>query len=401
MEGFKKSEMLNFLLLVVGVLFLLGCEPKGPQNRVNEKGQVALPFDGEIFALFAHPKDEKGLRKISVIDHGAGRVATFSQTTPQVWRQESQQDIGFHPGVMKIWPQSQELTLFAAEGDNAVKLLQYGNQFTEHTTIEERSPRYVSYFNWPYWGPSVAVSPYLNGYLTLLKGVDPLKGRATERVVVPLADSVNTIRSAERVTVGDIDGDGIDELVLVYSATGEVAAVTAAKDKPGAAPTVKLLHANKQWGMPNEAQLIDLDEDGDLDIILPDEAPPGKINLLKNDGHGHFTEEAPLEFPGQFGIVELRVGKDQDGLAYMFAAGNGFIAIYQRPRDWSFGQGMPLRQIPWTNNITHDMIFDDLDGDGWLDGVIGKASGKNPLWVVHGPLWEQFGKLAEQGFVLQ
>jgi hypothetical protein len=47
------------------------------------------------------------------------------------------------------------------------------------------------------------------------------------------------------------------------------------------------------------------------------------------------------------------------------------------------------------------MIFDDLDGDGWLDGVIGKVSGKNPLWVVYGPLWEQFGKLAEQGFVLQ
>jgi hypothetical protein len=390
-------------LLLLTLLFS-GCDAIDGvtgQQRSKAKTEESLPFDGEVFDLLLHAPDAFGRRNVSAIDHSRGDVVTFKHVEPRTFKGDAPQHIGFHPGVMTLFNQQSSIVIHAAEGEDAMKAVTFDPQFKVTSSLAEGAPRYLSIVDWPSWGKTLAVSPYRNGYLDLLKDYNPEKGEASERIIVPLAASPNTIRAAEKVTVGDLDGDGIAELLVVFSSTNEMFVIKYPGEGVAQPPKAELLFKDDRWGMPNEAQIFDLDGDGDHDILLPDEAKPSKINVLVNDGKGQFTPEKPIDFPGQDGIMELRIAKDKDGRVYLLAAGFGTIVLYQKPEHWTWGDPMPFKQVGWIKDIAHDMAFEDLDGDGWLDGVLGRVSGKKNIWLVYGPLWDQFSKLSDEHFVLQ
>ena len=390
--------MLKWLVIAMISTMLLGCDLSDQSKQKGSTIQSDLKWGGRVFALIKTGPNERGLYDISAIDHSAGDIVSFKQSSPRAFDRIEPKKIGFHPGVMVEWPKDKNIKIFASEGDHAIKALD--RDFKEISSFEVKMPRYASVFEWPSWGQSVAVSPYLDGYLVLLKDYDPLTGHVDESIVIPLSENANTLRGAEKVTVGDINGDGVDELIVVFSATGEVFAIR----YPGtsAKPEAKLLFKFKDQtlGMPNQAQIIDIDEDGDNDIILPDEASPGKINLIMNEGLGSFVQGDPIVFPNDRGVLELRIAKDHDDLTYILAAGYGYVAIYQKPNNWKPGQVLPRQQIEWKDNLSIDMLLSDIDGDGWLDGVIGDYISDNNIWVVYGPLWQSFKELSDQNSVI-
>jgi len=397
--GYKNYYFSGILISLL--LSITGCDgtPWGQETAL--KGQESLPFDAEGFDLFAQSPNQNGLRNLTVVDHTHGNLVTFEHRSARNFVAQKPIGIGFHPGAIIQWPNDPKLALFAGEGESTLKTIKFDGGYQEIATIIEDAPRHLTTVDWPGWGQTVVVSPFKNGYISLLRAFDPMTGHAAERDIVPLAESLNTIRAADRITVGDLDGDGVKELVMVVSATGEVFQVKYPGPDPNSKPIVSLLFKDDQWGMPNEAQPFDLDDDGDLDLVLPDEAKPGKINLLINDGRGHMTQGAPLDFPYQEGVTELRIAKDKDGLAYILAAGYKFIALYQRPLGWKPDSQMPYHAIKWSNDIPLDMLLEDMDGDGWLDGVVGRSVGKKNVWIVYGPLWDRFKTLSESNFVLQ
>ena len=397
----KKPLPLMAGFLIQLVFLVAGCDGIPGQPDAAIKSQESMSWDGEAFALFAQAPNPKGLRNLNVVDHTGGVLEAIEQQSPRRFVAQKSREIGFHPGVITQWPTDPKLALFAGEGTNSLTTLSLDQGYREIATLKEEAPRYITTVAWPGWGQTVAVTPFKNGYIVLLRDFDPMTAHAAERVIVPLSDSMNTIRAADRITVGDLDGDGIKELVIVVSATGEVIQIKYPGPDANAKPSMTILFKDDQWGMPNEAQLFDLDDDGDLDMVLPDEAKPGKINLLMNDGRGHMTPGAPLDFPHQEGVTELRIAKDKDGLAYILAAGYKSIALYQRPMGWRPGSPMPYHAITWSNDLALDMLLEDIEGDGWLDGVVGRFMGKKNVWVVYGPLWDRFKKLSESNFVLQ
>lgn len=392
---------------LVSTLVLVGCQPAEhateQKNEQTKTGQTGLSWSGQVYALLADDMNRDGKKDLLAVDHSGGVMQLFQQALPNQFQSGASFDgVGFHPGTLLRWPGESNRYVLGAEGDGAIRALDFAEKsgLAVLSNLPEKAPRYVRHFRWPGWGESVAVSPYANGYIVLLKDYHPETGSVGERVVVPLAESPNTLRGAEKITVADVDGDGIDELLLGVSLTNELLIIRYPGSKAGK-PKTEVLMEDAKWGTPNEAQVFDLDGDGDNDLVLPDEAPPGKIRVFLNQGHGQFKPGTNVDFPFDKGVTELRLKRDQDGRLIMLAAGYGAVAIYRLPEAWHDGMPLERLHVGWDNEIARDLLLEDMDGDGWLDAVLGRKTGEARIWVAYGPLWDRFQVLSQQNFVLK
>ena len=383
-------------------LLLPACERQ--IDPVVLAGQQSLPVTWQVFDLMAKDLDGDGLQEIVTIDHGAGAGQVLRQQKARQFELGPvYKDVGFHPGEMIEWQPGQPTLVLGAEGSNSVQGLKPEDNegFSKLSSYQISAPRHIRRFEWPEWGASLAISPFANGVVNLLLGYDPANGSVQKRLDVSLSETQPTIRAAERITPVDIDGDGVAELLFVVAITNEVIAIKKPENE-NVPPEVKVLARQPGWGMPNEVHAIDLDGDGDFDLLIPDESAPSQINVLLNDGSGHFKSVEPIPFAGEKGIMELRIGRERDGQVILFAAGPGAVALYRMPRVWDGKTVLQLqdiaRHIVWKNDVAFDMDITDLDGDGWLDGVLGRVNGIQNVWVVYGPLWERFDKLSKEGF---
>ena len=418
MKQIQKTLVRSFLLVTLAFLEW-GCQPKEPEQKPPESGaaqavpvelpgQTRLAWEGQVFDLSLEDLDADGRKDLISVDHGGNQARLITQSAAQQWGgQREYKGVGFHPGNILNWPGTTKTLILGAEGDNAIRALlpDAGEGLKVVSNLKEVAPRYIERFRWPGWGESLVVSPYANGYVVLLKNYDPLKGQAEERVVVPLSGKAHSIRAAERVTVADVDGDGIDELLLVISVTNELLQIKFPGPKSKAPPQPTRIHQDEHWGAANEAHAIDLDRDGDQDLLIPDEigpAPKGVIHVLLNQGKGKFREGASIPFPKPDGVQELSVGRDQDGLDYIFAVGFGGLALYQVPEGWKDGTAIPVRGLDWAaDDYSRSIKFVDVDGDGWLDALVGRVYSDKPVWIAYGPLWQRFADLAAAGFSLK
>jgi hypothetical protein len=172
------------------------------------------------------------------------------------------------------------------------------------------------------------------------------------------------------------------------------------KDKP---PLPGGIAHFPRGGYPSYVVVSDFNDDGSPDLVVPDSAAPFHVHMLRNDTHGKFDEVQPLVFPTDMGVRRFAAARDKDGVNYLFGSGYGALALYRVPAGWA-GQGeVPMRQIPLEDvGGVHDIVLKDIDGDGWLDGVVGRsADGDKGVWIVYGPLWDNFGELGKENFVLR
>ena len=160
---------------------------------------------------------------------------------------------------------------------------------------------------------------------------------------------------------GDIDGDG-DLDLLSFSSQG--AAMLLRNDHTAMVDVGATNWIAPNMGNPGELRFVDIDGDGDLDVIGVSTYFP--INVFANDGHGVFTAVLPSNQPRMPGIFDALV-RDLDG----DGADDLLLKTYTGPMLYMLRRGTFVDEtsarLPVVPGSTLAMAPFDSDGDGDLD----------------------------------
>lgn len=127
-----------------------------------------------------------------------------------------------------------------------------------------------------------------------------------------------------------------------------------------------------------DAAIADLDQDGDLDIIIANEHKPNI--LLINDGKGNFTNESALRIPQvnhdseDIGIADFDMDGDLDII--VVSEDDKINELYLNNGNGTFTDGGS--QIPVTGTSNSVVVF-DINQDGAPDVLIGNNGQNNVL----------------------
>lgn len=366
-----------------------------------------LPVEESPIDIFVDDLNRDGRKDVAVTLHALNASQIFLQEAIGQYRAgQHLQEFGFHPGDWLRWPigDDQPTYIGAAEGINALINFQVDDQGEVNivSKLAAARPRNVAAFTWPGWGWSLVTSPFDAGSLEFFKGYDPGKGSYAQRLGVSLDVKSNqeSIRRAERVTLADIDNDGIDEILFASHTTGEVFNVSHPKKGKDVRPRVgKLFDLGN--GAPKQVLAKDLNGDKAVDLLVPDQTTPYQIHILLNNAKGGFREtKTPLSFAVNNGIRYADLQDDRDGMRYMAVLGYGAIALYQLPIKWDGLQSVPMRWVKIAERgMSSDVVLNDMNNDGWLDVVLGYVSAEHCVAIIHGPLWQHMEELSKNAFM--
>lgn len=112
-----------------------------------------------------------------------------------------------------------------------------------------------------------------------------------------VTDRIPERSEGNALDVGDVDGDGrADVIVGNTGEEGQNLLWLNDPEQPGHFIEATDSHLPQANDQTQGLVLTDIDNDGDLDMVLGNEVPPNR--LLINDGNGHFTDESDrLELP--------------------------------------------------------------------------------------------------------
>jgi hypothetical protein len=200
-----------------------------------------------------------------------------------------------------------------------------------------------------------------------------------------------------------VDGDGSDEILFASPADSTVHRIKAPAPNDAAAPVAEEVWRSEPGGRARLVVAADMDQDGDLDLLVPDDTePPGgrtSVNVLVNDGSGSFSHHA-LPFPGatkseggMTGIRGLDAAQGRDGRVLVLAAGYEGLALYRFSDAWPTKAAEVLALDYPVRSVVAEIQLHDIDADGWLDAVIGRANRRSGLMIIYGPLWKHMSEL--------
>ncbi|MEM7205890.1 MAG: VCBS repeat-containing protein [Planctomycetota bacterium] len=182
------------------------------------------------------------------------------------------------------------------------------------------------------------------------------------------------------VAVGDLDGDGDPDLALV---TPEVPTQLYLNDGAGVftdATTGRL--PNEVTGAA-EATSVDLDGDGDLDLLLSRNL--AQNGLFSNVGSGVFVDATPQTSPPSLDRTEAVAVIDIDGDGnddLAFGNDNGQNRLWRHRGDGTFEDA--TAGLPTRSDRTLAVSAGDVDRDGDADLLFGNLDAPNQLYLNDG-----------------
>jgi len=183
---------------------------------------------------------------------------------------------------------------------------------------------------------------------------------------------------ASALAVGDIDGDGADELLVSVTAPGQTPSTVHLfrvrggfmREVPGAAGL----------SLPNGATyatFVDYDNDGWLDLFAI--GGDGHGHLFHNNGNGTFEDVSSKSGIGDVHGARkgVFVDVDHDGDLDVVLVGGGQRTVYRNNLDGTFTDVTASYGL--TGGAASDIAFADFDGDGRIDLLVTGAAGNTLL----------------------
>ncbi|MBI1852168.1 MAG: VCBS repeat-containing protein [Planctomycetes bacterium] len=227
----------------------------------------------------------------------------------------------------------------------------------------------------------LAIANHGTPLVTILLG----DGRGSFRPAHGSPLSVNSKPHPHAIAAGDVDGDGLLDLVIDSWSENRFTLLKGDGRGDFAAPGVTIEAGRKPY---RNLKLADLDGDGRYDLAAPNTDERG-VTILVGDGRGHFrgAENPPTPAgPSPFAIAVADVNRD--------GKPDLVIANYSGHITDSSGDGLTFLlnedhgrfrlgpKIP-TGRGSGDVAAGDVDGDGYLDAVTVNA-GTNDLTIAFG-----------------
>jgi MYXO-CTERM domain-containing protein len=187
--------------------------------------------------------------------------------------------------------------------------------------------------------------------------------------------------------IADLDGDG--DLDIIYPNDGGAAEplVIYANDGAGGFTDVSDSAVGGHTGSIREVAIGDIDGDGDLDLYAP-EATLALGAMFVNDGDGNFVDEADMRLPAPtIATGSTRFGDlDDDGDLDLVVADHdfgGLALVYLNDGAGNFSELADA--IPFdVGDDMNDMDLLDVDRDFDLDLLTNSHGGTDRIWINDG-----------------
>lgn len=178
----------------------------------------------------------------------------------------------------------------------------------------------------------------------------------------------------------DVNGDGALDLITATEGVLRVALREGAGfvDGPGEPLGLVLPAATQPGGLfaAVNLQVLDVDRDGDLDVVAVTARPASEMRVLLREGSGYVDATEALGLDGLSGVRRaLPADLDNDGfmdLVVGTAAGGGAA-----PVDLSWWRnlaGRGFERFPFGSGLPRPLrgafVLGDVDGDRWIDVVV-------------------------------
>ena len=197
-------------------------------------------------------------------------------------------------------------------------------------------------------------------------------GRSSDKIVWYVNDGLenftstvidNSVNGPGNFVIKDLDEDGDLDLIVAVIDGGNV--VWYANN--GSQNFGDAININTNFAMCRDLDVVDMDEDGDLDIVaLSSDAAGNEVAWFSNDGSENFTTigiENSITSANYLQVVDLDGDSDED--IVITSAQDDDVIWYQNDGSENFTKIMIVNNL----NGAAEVKVDDVDGDGDLDVV--------------------------------
>jgi len=196
------------------------------------------------------------------------------------------------------------------------------------------------------------------------------------------------IGSTNCADVGDVDGDGDLDIIMGHNGT---TLQTAIWINDGAGNFFEQSEARIPYTNCDHTacKLADMNNDGDLDIVLTCDYQGSGVRLLANDGTGYFTDKTAGNVPTSSSqLYSLNIEDvDADGdLDVLIGSSNNMRVLRNLGEAFNDDGAYMIEQFPFGSQTTQILgtVIADLNGNGVVDVYLGRNGSQNLLFHDNG-----------------